>query len=775
MIKRILFAMIAVLLLASCRDVNIKDKSRQYNIIPLPNEIVSKSGVFILEGDVGVSFQDDSITNGVFEYLSEMMQKTSIMLSKKTEGENAPIEFVIDNSLKDEAYILDITSDRISIKSNYSGAGLFYGVQSLIQLFPSEIYTFSESKVERIEIPNVYINDSPRFPYRGAMMDVARNFLPKETVFKFIDMMALYKINHLHLHLTNDQGWRIEIKKYPKLIEVGSHRKQTQIGHSDYYFPRRYDGIEHGGYYTQDEIREIVAYAAKNFITVVPEIEMPGHASAALASYPELSCGLEDEYVVRDYFDIFDEVFCPKENTFAFLEDVLSEVIELFPSHYIHIGGDECPKKAWKRCPHCQSLMKREGLQDEDELQSWFIHRIEEFVNSKGRDIIGWDEILEGGLAPNATVMSWRGEIGGITAARQKHRVIMSPGYRCYFDFYQEDPEFAPLAMSGFLPLDSVYDYDPLPAELTTEEQKYIIGAQANIWGEYIQTTDYFEYMTFPRLLAISEVQWTEPKHKDFNDFTVRLANEFKRLDYYDINSSRNFYEVNFFAEWNNVKDKYEVELKTFVPNSQIHYSINDSVVTNNSPLYSESLLLDSDATIYARVYVDGASVGRTTQKSFAVNYATGKKYTSVPEPESVNSNGNYGLTDGIRAYATTMHRWVSFRQDAIEIVVDLEGLRSVSDVGFASLWRPWNYTWPAKAIKVYASSDGSNYTQIADKEFEYDFSPTEAVRFPVLVSFPDVDAKYIKLEIESWGECSAGYYRAGEQSKLAIDEIEIH
>ena len=294
--------------------------------------------------------------------------------------------------------------------------------------------------------------------------------------------MAFYKLNKFHFHLTDDQGWRIEIKKYPKLTEIGSYRKQTQIGHSDYYFPRRYDGKEKRGYYTQEEIKEIVKYASDRFITVIPEIEMPGHASAALASYPELSCGLGKTYVVRDYFDVFDEVYCPKEHTFEFLQNVLTEVMELFPSHYIHIGGDECPKKAWKKCAHCQHLMKWEGLPNEEALQSWFIHRIEQFVNSKGRDIIGWDEILEGGLAPNATVMSWRGEKGGIEAARQRHKVIMTPGKKCYLDYYQESPEFAPLAIGGFLPLDTVYNYNPLPAELTPEEQAYIIGVQANIW-----------------------------------------------------------------------------------------------------------------------------------------------------------------------------------------------------------------------------------------------------------------------------------------------------
>ena len=640
---------------------------------------------------------------------------------------------------------------------------------------PAEIHDASQRVITEIMLPAVSINDAPRFPYRGAMMDVARNFLPKETVLKFIDMMAVYKLNRLHMHLTDDQGWRIEIKKYPKLTEIGSYRSQTQVGHSDYYWPRRYDGIEKGGFYTQEDIKEIVQYASDRFITVIPEIEMPGHSSAALAAYPELSCGLGKDYVVRDYYDIFDEVYCPKEGTFTFLENVLTEVIDLFPSHYIHIGGDECPKKAWKKCPDCQSLIKKEGLKDEEELQSWFIHRIEEFVNSKGRDIVGWDEILEGGLAPNATVMSWRGEKGGIIAAKQKHNVIMTPGDECYFDYYQEDPEFAPLAIGSFLPLDSVYAYNPLPDELTAEEQSYIIGTQANIWGEYIQTPEYFEYMTFPRLLAMAEVQWTQPENKNFNDFTNRLAHDFKRLDYYGVKASRNFYEVNITGAWNDESNKFEVTLKTFNPNSIIYYSINDSIITTSSSKYKEPLTILEDATIHAAVYKDGISQGKTTRKSFAVNKATGCSYVSMPKTAWENTNKGYGLTDGIRGYAKNMSRWVSYRQDTIQIDIALKSPEKISKVSTAFLWRVLNYTWPSRLIKVSSSLDGMIFDERAMQEFTYNFSPTEGTRFPVSILFSEVEAAFVRLEILSWGIIPEGYYRAGEQSKLALDEIEIH
>ena len=760
--------------LLSCGEGH-NDSMKDYGIIPMPNGIVPEQGTYILQGEKTVAVSSEEPSMKVFQYMENALKNTSVTLKRVSLTEQADISFLINDTLPDEAYTLEVSSHNIKISSNASAAGLFYGVQSLLQLMPAEIYDTQRKYENNIEIPAVNITDAPRFPYRGAMMDVGRNFLPKEEVLKFLDLMAMYKLNKFHFHLTDDQGWRIEIKKYPKLIEIGSHRKQTQVGHCDYYYPRRFDGKEKEGYYTQDEIREIVKYASDRFITVIPEIEMPGHASAALASYPELSCGLGKTYVVRDYFDVFDEVYCPKEGTFDFLEDVLTEVIDLFPSHYIHIGGDECPKKAWKKCDHCQSLMKQEGLKDEEALQSWFIHRIEQFVNSKGRDIIGWDEILEGGLAPNATVMSWRGEEGGIEAARQKHKVIMTPGDECYIDHYQESPEFAPLAIGGFLPLDSVYVYNPLPTELTPEEQAYIIGTQANVWGEYIQTPEYFEYMAFPRLLAMSEVQWTQPENKNFSSFAQRLDGEFKRLDYCGVNACRNFYEVNLTGAWNDSRPTYEVTLKTFCPDTEIYYTINDSVVSSSSNLYKAPVSLSEDATVYAAVYRDGKPLGRIMHKEFAVNKATGNPYECVPPPVAVKVNEGIGLTDGIRGYTRDLRRWVIFRGDTVRITVDLGTAMPVNRVAFAFLWRPFDTLWPARKLSVSVSTDSKTFTSVGSIEYSYDFTPTEAIRFPVSYSFPEIIARYIRLELLNGGLCPEGYYHAGQQSRLAIDEIEFY
>lgn len=765
------------LVLAACQSGE-KHIEADYPIIPFPNALSPQSGNFTLQGETAVALSADSASVPAFTYLAGSLTRTAIVLKKADEGSDSPIRFVTDTTLTDEAYALNIAPNRIELRANGSGAGFFYGVQSLLQLMPAEIYsTRAEERLSTIEIPAAVINDAPRFAHRGAMVDACRYFMPKEFILKFIDQMAKLKLNRFHFHLTNDQGWRIEIKKYPRLTEIGSVRRQTLIGNTEYYLPQRYDGKEHKGFYSQEEIKEIIAYAAERFITVIPEIEMPGHASAALASYPELSCGLGKTYTVREYGDVFDEVFCPKEHTFEFLQDVLTEVIDLFPSHYIHIGGDECPKKAWKKCAHCQALMKREGLANEEELQSWFIHRIEKFVNSRGRDIIGWDEILEGGLAPNATVMSWRGEQGGIEAAQAKHKVIMTPGKYCYFDFYQEDPEFAPLSIGKFLPLDTVYSYNPIPAVLTAEEQTYIIGAQANLWSEYIPDALDMEYMAFPRLQAMAEVLWTQPTRKNFDRFTQILAKDFVRMDYQQVNACRNFFEVNFFSQWNPATDAYEVTLKSFCPGAEIYYSLTDSTVAPaTGTRYQAPVKLTKDATLYAvAAGKNGKALGKVTRKGFVVNRATGCHYTCIPEAGYEHINKGFGLTDGRLGYPKEMRHWVSFYQDTVRITVDMKKPQPVKQVTVASLFRPFGAVWPAREMSVEVSTDGVAYTPVGSRKLTPDFTVTEITRFPETVAFPATEAAFVRLTLLSGGICPKGYFQEGQQSELAIDEIEIH
>lgn len=416
-------------------------------------------------------------------------------------------------------YFLNIYQNEVSILQS-DPLGSFYGMLTLLQLIPA-------GQKNEISLPCLQIKDAPKYGWRGMHLDCARHFFTVDFVKKYIDYLTMYKFNTFHWHLTDDQGWRIEIKKYPKLTEVGAWRNGSMVGP---YNDQKYDSIRYGGFYTQKEIKEVVAYAAERHITIVPEIEMPGHAVAALAAYPQYSC-TGGPFEVAKQWGVLDDVFCPKEETFVFLQNILMEVIALFPSKYIHIGGDECPKTRWKSCPHCQALIKQKGLKDEHELQSYFVQRIEKFLNSKGRKIIGWDEILEGGLAPNAAVMSWRGIEGGIAAAKQNHNVVMTPTSHCYFDHYQGDFKLEPLAFGGFTPLEKVYSLQPIPNELTENEAKYIMGAQGNLWTEYITTPESVQYMIFPRMIALSEVVWGTSNPDNYDDFKNRLLEHFKILD----------------------------------------------------------------------------------------------------------------------------------------------------------------------------------------------------------------------------------------------------
>ncbi len=501
--------------------------AQNVNIIPKPKSFTFTRSLpfeFNLKTKIYASDETGRKTAGILndlmlqnygfklEFVQKLPSKNAIIIEPQTPlvgGQNA------------ESYKLNVTDKAIKISGNETGQ--FYALQSLMQILPVEFKG-------KTGIAGMEIVDEPRFKYRGMHLDTGRHFMPVTFVKKYIDLMSQYKFNTFHWHLTEDQGWRIEIKKYPKLTEIGSKRSESQEGRYTTTF--KGDGIPIEGFYTQEQIRDVVAYAKARKITVMPEIELPGHSSAALAAYPELGCKKDYKYEVQKTWGIFKEVYCPTETTFKFLEDVLSEVVELFPdSPYIHIGGDEVLKDHWKESAEVQALMKRENLKDEHEVQSYFIRRMEKFINSKGKQIIGWDEILEGGLAPNAAVMSWRGTKGGIEAAKAKHNVVMTPTDFCYLDYGQGDPTNEPLNIGGYLPLSKVYSYNPMPQELSADEQQYILGVQGNVWTEYMKTPEKVEYMVFPRMLALAEVAWTQQDAKDFTDFTGRLGYQFERLD----------------------------------------------------------------------------------------------------------------------------------------------------------------------------------------------------------------------------------------------------
>jgi len=537
--KKTFYLLISIILMTCGCKKSTPDPDKGLAIIPAPVSIQGFKGDFIISEKTKIILKEsDDQTNLAADFLATMVRNSTGISLPVGEGRKASkgsVFLAIDTSIENpEGYILTVTPKEVIVKGG-SAAGLFYAVQTMRQLMPVEVESPSVVEGLILKIPACEIKDEPRFGYRGMHLDVGRHMFPIAYIKRYIDMIALHKMNKFHWHLTEDQGWRIEIDKYPKLTTVGAYRKETLVGHGRNR-PHEYDGKPYGGFYTKDEVKEIIEYARSKFITIIPEIEMPGHALAALASYPELGC-TGGPYEVQTRWGVFDDVFCAgKEETFKFLEDVLTEVMELFPSEYIHIGGDECPKTQWEKCPLCQERIKEEGLKDENELQSYFIQRIEKFVNSKGKKIIGWDEILEGGLAPEATVMSWRGTTGGIEAAKQKHDVIMTPTTYVYLDYYQSEPEGEPLAIGGYLPLEKVYSYNPMPEVLTSEEQKFILGVQGNLWSEYLNTPDQMEYMAYPRMFAVAETGWTPNRLKDFEDFLARIEVLKKRYDIIGIN-----------------------------------------------------------------------------------------------------------------------------------------------------------------------------------------------------------------------------------------------
>ena len=601
----------------------------RYPIIPAPRHIQEGIGEFRLDRETRIMLSDPASTalHALSEFLAGPLRAASglpLPVSPEPASDRATnavsIRLTPGVSPKEpESYRLVVTERGASL-SAATPAGLFHGLQTLRQLLPPELEngfrsldvggkwaaqtTVSAAAAPvRCIIPAVEITDAPRFRYRGVLLDVARWFYPPEFIEKLIDLLALYKLNTLHLHLTDDQGWRLEIKKYPRLTQVGAWRTETILG--QHFEPYVGDGTPHGGFYTQQQMRELVAYAAARHITIMPEIEMPGHARAALAAYPELSC-TKGPFEVSTRWGVHDDIFCPREQTFAFLEDVLAEVMRLFPSEYIHIGGDEVPKKQWEDSPVAQEVIQREGLGNEEGLQSYFIRRIEAFLRAHGRRLVGWDETLEGGLAPEATVMSWRGVEGGIEATRQGHDVIMTPTNRTYFDYYQGDPAAEPLAIGGFVPLDSVYAFEPVPDELTPTQAAHVLGAQGNLWTEYISTAAQAEYMILPRLLALSEVLWSTRAARNWDRFVARLPEQFTRLDALGA-EYRVPGPIGLGGDRLVLEDRIRLTMGPSFPGGDVHYTIDGTVPTMNAPRYTGPLDLrvtPSPVTVSARVFL---------------------------------------------------------------------------------------------------------------------------------------------------------------------------
>ncbi len=737
----------------------------KYPLIPYPKSVKEDPGTFILDGSTIITVNDSSIISDaeIFnDYLKNIFGFT-LKIEFKSFHKDDCISLIKESEDNENAdsYYLTSSANMVIIKGK--DAGVFYGLQTLIQLFPTEI---SGS----IKIPSSAIYDEPRYQWRGMHLDVSRHFFSKEFIKKYIDYLALYKMNMFHWHLTDDQGWRIEIKKYPKLTETGAWRNATLKGHWS-VFPHEFDSIRYGGYYTQVDIKEIVEYASKRHVTIVPEIEMPGHSMAALASYPELSCS-NGPFEVATEWGVEDNVLCPKEETFKFLEDVLSEVIELFPGKYIHIGGDEVPKDSWKLSKYCQDLMKLEGLKDENELQSYFIKRIESFLNSKGKTMIGWDEILEGGLAPNAAVMSWRGVDGGIEAARQNHDVVMTPGRFCYFDHYQGNPKFEPLAIGGYTTVDQVYSYEPTPDSLTPEQQKHILGAQGNVWTEYIPDEKHVEYMVFPRICALSEVLWSPKEKRNYDDFQSRLLEHFKLLDKLGVNYSKSIFQLNSEVIANDEHKGVMYKLSSNFYNGKIYCTNDGSEPTVQSNLYTEPIYINENMTIKSAYFVDEKINSGVIEQQFNINKATGKTIVLKNEPDKrYNYGGALTLVDGITGILPWYGKeWLGFSGTDCDATIDLGKEESISQVTIDVLDDYWSWIWLPKKVELYISSDGKEFMKIN----EVSADDIKKMKREIIMDAGKTNARYVRVVAENYGKLPSGVPGEGHGAWLFVDEIGV-
>ncbi|GAB3924681.1 glycoside hydrolase family 20 protein [Larkinella terrae] len=746
-----------------------------YNLLPFPAQFAGKDGHFTVSAATRIVINaKDAGQRATAQTLASQLKTASgyplaVAPASPALVKGKHIVFQAHKAGKcgPEGYILNVSPDRVVVEAE-TPKGYFYAVQTLLQLLPTAV--FSPTKVDIVvwKIPACQILDRPRYGYRGLMLDVGRNFMPVSFVKRFIDLMAMHKFNTFHWHLTDDQGWRIEIRKYPKLTQIGSKRKETVVGHNAENYPFKYDGKEYGGFYTQAQITEVVRYAAARHITIIPEIEMPGHALAALASYPEFSCDPSKKYEVATRWGIFKDVYCPSELTFTFLQNVLTEVMALFPGKYIHIGGDECPKDAWKASAFCQDLIKKLKLKDEHELQSYFIQRIEKFVNSKGRAIIGWDEILEGGLAPNATVMSWRGTEGGIEAAKQKHNVVMTPGDFCYLDQYQGNPAQEPLAGGGFLPIEKVYSYEPTPTELSPEQQKYILGVQGNVWTEYIPTTQHVEYMVYPRASALAEIGWIPQGPRNFEDFAVRLKEHLKRLSYLNVNYSKRLLDIRAVTQFTDA-DQLQVRLEKLDSDSKIYYTTNGKQPTTSSTEYFTPIALKKTTTVKAIT-----TAGAKFEETFYIHRAKGKSYTYANAAAEKSDPNRKKLTDGQVAQSPrNKSEWVSVSGEDLEVTIDLGEVRPVTKVSANFLKRISYNDFPPTSVEIGLSQDGNTYKDAVSQPVNYALEGSWGM-LPVVADFKTARARYVRIKAKNAGPAPAGSPREGLPTSVSVDEVVV-
>lgn len=740
------------------------------SLIPLPEKFISNKGYFTIDQHTQYWIEEGvaSWDTALLTFKQKLLSSSGIRLTKSLalpENQLIRIRKSVE-PMQPEGYRLNIQEHAIDI-SAVDVSGVFYAFQTLLQLMPPAIESGKMGKGKSWKIPCAEISDKPAFAYRGLMLDVSRHYMPLGFLKKMIDALASMKMNRLHLHLTDDQGWRMEIKKYPKLTSVGSVRRGTLIGR----FPGKgYDQIEHKGYYSQEQLKELVQYAQQRQVTIIPEIELPGHSSAAIAAYPELSCNPLGKKEVQQTWGVFNDVYCPTEYTFQFIQDVLDEVMNVFPSSYIHIGGDECPKESWKQSSFCQQLIRDKDLKDEHGLQSYFIQRIENYINSKGRKIIGWDEILEGGLAPNATVMSWRGVNGGIQAASQSHDVIMTPDGYCYLNFYQSEDPNDSIAWGGLTTLKKVYEYDPVPAELKPEQRKFIQGLQANLWSEYIKSPALAEFMLFPRLFAIAETGWSVKK-PGFENFSMRVADQFPRLKAMGINHSSHLYALSLHQQFLADQRKLRFTLKGTPDGKNIFYQIKGQPIKS----YSEPLTVGGAGSIKVMSMLNGRQTDAISFK-YNINPASGKAYSLQYKADPpYQKAGDLAWANGILGSETryTDDEWLGFNGKDFEGVIRLDEKTNISGVSarFFNATGSWVHL-PGK-IEVYVSEDGLNYKLISSKKID----PSSA-SFPVHTTqlmFPTLQTTFIKIVARNHGIIEKGSPGEGFPAWLFVDEVILH
>ena len=761
---------LAGLLMTACS--NQPTTVANYEVVPMPLEInTTQQASFLLKSGVTVYYPagNEKMQRNAEFLASYVKAQTGIELQVQA-GEGGKGGIVLQLGLANdnpEAYQLKVDASQVVISSP-SEAGVFYGIQTLRK-------AVDVAEGSNVELPAVEINDQPRFGYRGMMLDVGRHFFSMDEIKTYIDMMALHNINRFHWHLSEDQGWRIEIKKYPKLTEIGSMRKGTVIGHNS----GKYDGKPYGGFYTQEQAKEIVAYAAERYITVIPEIDLPGHMQAALAAYPELGC-TGGPYEVWTQWGVSDNVLCAgNDQTILFIKDVLAEIVEIFPSEYIHVGGDECPKVKWSTCPKCQARIKALGLKSdnkhtkEERLQSYVIHEAEEFLNSKGRKMIGWDETLEGGLAPNATVMSWRGEAGGIEAAKQHHDVVMTPNTYLYFDYYQsKDTETEPMAIGGYLPIERVYSYEPMPKSLSPEEQKYIVGVQANLWTEYIPDFKQVQYMVLPRMAALSESQWCAPEKKNYEAFLQRVSRLVNIYAKNGWNYATHIFDVMLDLKPNTETGTLDAAAHT-IDNAPIYYTLDGSEPTTASEKYTDVIKIDKPCTLRT-VAIRPSGSSKITNDEISFSKSSMKPITMLqPINKQYEFSGATVLVDGMTGnmnYKTG--RWIAFYTNDLEAVIDLKEATEISSMTLHTCVEKGDWIFDTRGITVSVSDDNQTFKEVASEAYPAMKESDPNQIYTHELKFDPVKTRYVKVKALSEQKIPSWHGGKGNPGFLFVDEI---